>query len=200
MNSFEQNLDKYGELAVKIGLNVQKNQTLLIMTPTSCADFVRKVTLKAYEAGGRNVIVDWEDDEIKAIRLRHAPEEALNEYPMWKVNGFEELAKEGAAVLQIYAPNSDLFKGIDPDRIGKSNKAAAIARNGFLNYLRNSTVNWLMVSVPTAEWSAKVFPDLDEETRISKLWELIFKLTRVDTDNPIEAWEPEREEVCEASL
>ncbi|MBP1990495.1 aminopeptidase [Paenibacillus eucommiae] len=188
ISNFARNLEKYAELAVKVGLNVQKDQTLVITSPISCADYVRKVTLKAYEAGVRNVIVEWEDDEVKAIRLRHAPEEALQEYPMWKANGLEELAKEGAAFLQIYAPNSDLLKGIDPGRIATVNKAAAMARDGFLNYLRNSRVNWLLVSIPTVEWSSKVFPGMDEETRMAKLWELIFKLTRVDTENPVEAW------------
>jgi aminopeptidase len=190
MNTFERKLEKYAELSIKVGLNVQKDQTVVIMTPISCADFVRKVTLKAYEAGARNVVIDWEDDESKAIRLRAAPEEALSEYPMmWKASGFEQLAKEGAAFFQIYAPNSDLLKGINPERIAKANKATAAARNGFLSYLRNSSVNWTLVSVPTAEWSAKVFPDLQEEERIAKLWDMIFQLTRIDQEDPVKAWE-----------
>jgi aminopeptidase len=190
MNSFEQNLEKYAELAVKVGLNLQEGQTLVIMTPVSCAAFARKVSLKAYEAGAKNVILDWEDDEAKAIRLRYAPEEALNEYPMkWKADGFEELAREGAAFFQILAPNTELLKGIDPERIGKSNKAAALARNGFLDYLRNNKINWNIVAVPTPEWSAQIFPGLDEETRMAKLWEQIFKLTRVDAEDPVEAWQ-----------
>jgi aminopeptidase len=188
MQDFESNLEKYAELAVRVGLNIQKDQTVVIMTTISCADFVRKVTLKAYEAGAKDVYVDWEDDEIKAIRLHKAPEESLRDYPMWKVKGFEEYAKEGAAFLQVYAPNADLLKDVDPDRVTTANKAAASARNGFLNYLRNSKVSWLMVSIPTPEWSAKVFPDLEEEERMAKLWMQIFKLTRVDLEDPIQAW------------
>jgi aminopeptidase len=189
MNSFEQNLEKYAELAVKVGLNVQEGQTVVIMTPVSCAPFARKVSLKAYQAGAKNVILDWEDDEAKAIRLRHAPEEALNEYPMkWKADGFEALAAEGAGFFQILAPNTELLKGIDPERVSKSNKASAVARNGFLDYLRNNKINWTIVAVPTPEWSAQIFPGLDEETRMAKLWEQIFKLTRVDKEDPVEAW------------
>jgi aminopeptidase len=54
-----------------------------------------------------------------------------------------------------------------------------------------------MVSIPTPEWSAKVFPELDEETRVAKLWELIFKLTRVDGDNPVEAWKQHIDQLSE---
>ncbi|MNI09218.1 Aminopeptidase 2 [compost metagenome] len=188
MNHFDTNLEKYAELAVRVGVNLQKGQTLVIMTTISCADFVRKVTLKAYEAGAKNVYVDWDDDEVKAIKLRQAPEDALKEYPMWKAKGFEEYAQEGAAFLQIYAPNSDLLKDVDSDRIALANKTTAMARDGFLSYLRNSQVSWLMVSIPTPEWSAKIFPELGLQERTDKLWELIFKLTRVDGDDPVQAW------------
>ncbi|MGG1520091.1 aminopeptidase [Paenibacillus oryzisoli] len=188
METFEYYLDKYAELAIRVGLNVQKDQTVVIMTPISCADFVRKLTKKAYDAGAKDVVVDWDDDEVKALRLKHAPEQTLRDYPMWRAKGLEELAEGGAAFLQIYAPNSDLLKDVDPQRIAISSKTAAAAREGFLKYLRSNQVNWLMVSYPTAEWSAKVFPNLDASERIIKLWEQIFKLTRVDKPDPVEAW------------
>ena len=41
--SFEHYLDQYAELAIRVGLNVQKDQTVVIMTPIACADFVRKL-------------------------------------------------------------------------------------------------------------------------------------------------------------
>jgi len=195
MKTFEQYLDQYAELAVKVGLNVQKDQTVVIMTPIACADFVRTVTKKAYEAGAKDVVVDWDDDEVKALRLKHAPESSLREYPMWRASGLEELAKNGAAFLQIHAPNSDLMKDIDPERVAISSKTAAQARNGFLQYLRSNQVNWLLVSYPTAEWSAKVFPSLSEKERVQKLWEQIFKLTRVDSEDPVAAWQAHVEQL-----
>lgn len=188
MESFEHYLDQYAELAIRVGLNVQKDQTVVIMTPIACADFVRKLAKKAYEAGAKDVVVDWDDDEVKALRLKHAPEDTLREYPMWRATGMEEMAKNGAAFLQIYAPNSDLLKNIAPERAAISSKAAATAREGYLTYLRSNKVNWLMVSYPTAEWSAKVFPNLSESERITQLWEQIFKLTRVDKPDPVNAW------------
>lgn len=188
METFEHYLDKYAELAIRVGLNVQKDQTVVIMTPISCAEFVRKLTKKAYDAGAKDVVIDWDDDEVKALRLKHAPESTLREYPMWRANDLEEMAKNDAAFLQIYAPNSDLLKDVDPERAAISSKTAATAREGFLNYMRNNQVSWLMVSYPTAEWSAKVFPNLSEAERVQKLWEQIFKLTRVDKEDPVAAW------------
>ncbi|OAS18203.1 aminopeptidase [Paenibacillus oryzisoli] len=188
MESFEHYLDQYAELAIRVGLNVQKDQTVVITTPISCADFVRKLAQKAYDAGAKEVVVDWDDDEVKALRLKHAPESTLQTYPAWRANGMEEMAKKGAAFLSIYAPNSDLLKDIDPARVAMSSKAAATARAGYLNYTRSNKVNWLMVSYPTPEWSAKVFPNLGEAERVQQLWEQIFKLTRADLADPVTAW------------
>ena len=41
--NLEKNLEKYAELAVKVGVNIQPGQTLLVRTPIECAPFVRKV-------------------------------------------------------------------------------------------------------------------------------------------------------------
>ncbi|OCT16231.1 peptidase M29 [Paenibacillus pectinilyticus] len=188
MESFEHYLDQYAELAIRVGLNVQKDQTVVITTPIACADFVRKLAQKAYDAGAKDVVVDWDDDVVKALRLKNAPEDTLRTYPAWRAAGMEEMAKEGAAFLSIYAPNSDLLKDIDPARVAMSSKAAATARAGYLNYTRSNKVNWLMVSYPTPEWSAKVFPNLSESERINQLWEQIFKLTRADQADPVAAW------------
>ncbi len=188
MHPFEQNLEKYAELAIKVGINLQKGQKLVIVAPISCADFVRKAALKAYEAGALDVYVDWEDDQLKKIRFHHAPDEAFELYPMWKANGFEELAKENAAFLTVYAPNAELYKDVKAERLTTANKTASAANQAYKDYMRSGKVSWLMVSIPTPEWSAKVFPEMDEQERIDRLWEQIFKLTRVDADNPVEAW------------
>ena len=46
--SFEKNLDKYAKLAIKVGVNIQEGQTLLVRSPIECAPFVRKVVKHAY--------------------------------------------------------------------------------------------------------------------------------------------------------
>ena len=59
---FNNNLQKYAELAIKVGVNIQPNQTLLIRTPIECADFVRYAVKSAYENGARNVYVECSDE------------------------------------------------------------------------------------------------------------------------------------------
>ncbi|MBM6616832.1 aminopeptidase [Bacillus suaedaesalsae] len=189
MTNFTENLKKYAEVTVKIGLNIQKGQTLLVAAPLVAVDYVRAVATAAYSAGAKNVHVEWNDEELTRIKYEQAPDEAFSEFPVWKAKGYEEMAKEGCAYLAIYASNPDLLKGINPDRISTANKTMAQHMKEFRNITQSSQISWCVVSVPTKEWAAKVFPKVSQEDQVDALWEAIFTCTRANLDNPVKAWE-----------
>ncbi len=188
MDNFENLLNKYAELSVRVGVNLQKGQTLVINSPIECAEFTRIVAKEAYKVGAKEVHVEWSDEELTLIKFMNAPEEAFKEFTKWKAEGYEDLAKNGAAFLSISASNPELLKDVDPKRIAESNKTRSIALKKYREYIMNSTVSWSIVSIPTKAWSKKVFPNLSDENAIEKLWENIFKIVRVDKDDPIDAW------------
>jgi aminopeptidase len=188
MDTLEQNLEKYATLAVHTGVNVQKGQTLVINAPVLATKLVRKIAQKAYEAGAKNVHVEWNDDQLSHIKFKHAPDEAFTEYPMWKAGGMEELAAGGAAFLTVYAPNPDLLKDISPDRIATANKTQALALQKYRSYLMADKAAWSIIAVPTEEWAMKMFPELSLEAAMQQLWEVIFEVTRVNGADPIQAW------------
>ncbi|MEH7238215.1 aminopeptidase [Bacillus sp. JJ1562] len=188
MSKFEQTLEKYADLAVRVGVNVQKGQNLLIHAPISAAEYVRKVVKKAYEAGARNVLIEWNDDEIIRTRFDLAPDEAFLDYPMWKAKGMEDLAENGAAFLSIISSNPDLLKGVNPERIAHANKTAGQALEKFRNYSQADKVSWSVIAVPSESWAEKVFPDLASEEQVEKLWDAIFQAARVDVEDPVHAW------------
>lgn len=188
MENFKIKLDKYAELAVKVGVNVQQNQTLVVNAPLVAADFVRLVSKKAYAAGAKHVHVFWNDDELNLIKFMNAPDESFEEFPKWKAESFEQLAKDGAAFLSIIAPNPDLLKDVNPQRIASSSKAAGKAMDGYRNLIQSGNNAWGIVSIPSKAWAEKVFPNLNEEDRIKKLWDTIFSITRVDAEDTVKAW------------
>ncbi|MFK7692535.1 aminopeptidase [Paenibacillus sp. HJGM_3] len=188
MKSFEEKQKQYAELLVRIGVNIQPGQTLIVKSSLDTAAFARLLAKTAYEAGAREVLVDWDDDDLRRIRLLHAPDEAMDDFPQWIAKGYEQMAEEGAALLQIYAPNPDLLKDADPVRVGRVTKARALAFQTFNTYTRTAKISWLIASVPTPDWAAKLFPELGTEAAIAKLWEAIFQMNRVNEADPVEAW------------
>ena len=186
--SFEQTLEKYAALAVNVGVNIQPGQTLSINAPLEAAPFVRLVTEKAYKSGAKHVYVDWNDEVLTRLKFDLAPEEAFSEFPAWKAHAREELAKEGAAFMSIYAENPDLLKGVDAKRIASAHKVAGEAMKVYRDYVQADKVSWCVISVPTKEWAAKVFPDVAPEKQEEKLWDAIFQATRANLENPVESW------------
>lgn len=188
MSLFEQNLEKYAEIAVKVGINLQKNQTLVVNATTNNMDFVRLVAKKAYEAGAKDVHVEWNDEQLALLKYNLAPDHAFLEFPAWKARGFEDLAENGAAFMSIVSSNPDLLKGVDPERISNFNKARGKALEKYRNYIQADKVSWCVIAAPSKEWAQKVFPNLSEEESVTKLWDAIFMATRADLEDPVTAW------------
>lgn len=73
MTVFSEKLEKYAELIVKVGVNVQPEQKVVIMAPVDAAPLVRLISKYAFEVGAEDVIMDWRDEELGALRYKNAP-------------------------------------------------------------------------------------------------------------------------------
>lgn len=197
MENFQENLEKYAELVVKVALNIQEGQKLRINADIENADFVRIITRKAYQAGAKKVYTNLTDPMIQRITYEEAPEEGLAEFPQWQVQAYDELIDEEGAILVIAASDPDLMKGIDPKRLAISQKATGKKMERFQDAQTNGGLTWSILSVPSKNWAAKIFPHLDEDKQVDALWEEIFRTTRVNTDNPVAAWEKHIENLAE---
>ncbi|OBZ12750.1 aminopeptidase [Bacillus sp. FJAT-26390] len=183
-----QQLENYAALAVQVGVNVQQGQTVVVMAPITAAPLVRLIASKAYEAGAKNVHVEYNDEELSRIKYKQAPEEAFSEYPMWRAKAWEDFVDKGAAFITVYSPNPDLLNDVDPARVATATKTASTAMSGYRGSLMNHTNAWTLISYATPEWASKVFPDVSTEEAVQKLWERIVDATRIGLEDPVKAW------------
>jgi aminopeptidase len=185
-----QYLQNYAKLIVHTGVNLQKDQTLVIFSPIEAAPFTRLVAQCAYDRGAKDVVVRWEDEKLTKIKYESAPDATLETVPEWQKDFYLSYAREGAAFVSIYAEDPELMKDVDPNRIMKANKALGTAIREYRERRMNNQNRWVVVSVPTASWAKKVFPaEATEEAAIERLWNVIFQTVRADLENPIEAWQ-----------
>lgn len=188
MSTFEEQLSRYAELAIKVGVNIQPNQILYVNASTDVIPLVRLITEKAYDAGAREVIVNWADDVISRLRYEKAPQDSFSEYPEWLSMEREKLAEQGAAFMSIVSQSPDLLKGIEPSRISDFQKAAGQALDVYRQYIMSDKVSWTVIAAPSADWAEKVFPELPEEEQVPALWNAIFKAVRADQLDPVQSW------------
>lgn len=194
---FDQQLEKYAELTVKVALNIQEGQLLWISAPTGTEILVRKIVRQAYLTGARNVHVNWYDEEIKRTHYELASNEVFKQYPKWLVAAHEELVENGGAFLQIEADDPDLLKGISIDKITNWQKAQGDALDHFYEAIDTDKISWSIIAMPSKKWADKVFPQLPERERIPALWEKIFQAVRIDLEHPVDAWRKHIDELSE---
>ncbi|WP_408008729.1 aminopeptidase [Pseudalkalibacillus sp. A8] len=186
--SHERKLTNLAEVTLTIGLNLQETQTLNINADLDAAPFVRKVTEIAYKKGARHVHVNWMDQEISKLKIKHAPEESLSEFPDWSKHRSEELVKQKAAFLSIRSTLPEAFSGLDPDRVGTFMKTSAMELQQISSARKSGKIAFCIVCVPNEKWAQRVYPNVTPEEALDKLWEAIFQMTRVDCDEPVEQW------------
>lgn len=193
--SFNTKLLKYAELAVKVGVNIQKGQYLYISCSTDNLKLAQIITKIAYKNGAKQVFVDLSDDELVRARYEGAPKDSFDFFPPWKVQEREWLVEHGAAFLSISSQNPDLLKGIERDRIMAFQKASGKALANYYQSLQSDKFSWSVIAAPSKTWAAKVFPHLQEEQQMDALWEAIFAATRIDVEHSIEAWHAHDQEL-----
>jgi len=190
----EQLIDKLAELAVKVGANVQQDQMVVVNSSTETKELARKITLKAYEAGAKKVMVNWMDDYVSRYGLDHMSVDTLSTVPQWQIDKFQELVDEGACVISITSPIPGLNKGVDPKKMQESSIARSKALSFYQDHMMGNRSQWTIVAAPNAVWAKKVFPDLEEENAIEALWDAILQASRVTEDNdPIQEWKEHNE-------
>lgn len=85
LTEFQKQMEKYAELLVQVGVNVQPDQVLYVESPIESADFARLVTAKAYQAGAKYVQLNWRDETVERMRYDLAGPESFAFYPLgWR--------------------------------------------------------------------------------------------------------------------
>jgi aminopeptidase len=193
---FEQTLQRYSELAVKVALNLQAGQRLLIIGPLAnggasleAAPLVRHIAESAYRAGASLVETIWGDEALMLARFQSAPRNSFGEFSAWLPNALVAHVKAGHAVLSVYANDPDLLKGAAPELVGAVQQAVSHSVRPFRELISRNETNWAVIAAAGSGWAARVFPHLPGEQQIPHLWDVIGRLCRLDRSDPVAAWE-----------
>jgi aminopeptidase len=181
-------LEKLAEVAVKVGLQLQHGQDLVITAPIAALPLVRLVTKHAYMAGAGLVTTFYADEVTTLARYAHAPDDSFDKASAWLFEGMAKAFAGGAARLAIAGDNPLLLADQDPAKVARANKANSMAYKPALEKISNFDINWNIISYPNPSWAKVVFPDLPEEEAVFKLAEAIFAASRVDLADPVAAW------------
>ena len=190
MGFMEEKLQEYARLLVRVGLNVQRGQTLVISSPVECAYFARLCAAEAYAVGCKEVVMNWHDDALGRMKYLYADDAVFDDVPLWRRHFFNDYAQEGAAYLAISASDPENLKGVDGSRIIRAQQASGKALKEFDRLQMCSGFPWCIASIPIPSWAKTVFPEDGEERAMERLWDAIFRAVRISGDGKaVEKWQ-----------
>jgi aminopeptidase len=178
--------ERLAELAI-YGANVQLGQVLAISSYVDKEELTRLIARKGYQRGARWVDVVTFDQWLKRERIAHAAEETLDFVPPWMRERLLWLSEEHAARVTLSGPQAPTaLEGLDPARAGRDLLPWLPEVGPVVNA---RTTNWTIVPAPTAAWAEKVYPGLEQEVALERLWEAIVHVCRLEGPDPGAAWD-----------
>lgn len=183
----EDYIDLYSELILKTGLRIKEGDRLVVRCPVDARDFAISITKKAYELGAIEVQMDYRDEILSRLKYENESVEVLTDIPKHKVDKENYYMEKKAKYLSVTGANPDAFKGVDSEKLFKANLASSKALKDFSAKMMANYISWIVVGASIPSWATKVFPDLDEDEAVRKLWFEIFNSVRLFEDNPVKA-------------
>jgi len=175
-------IERFADLVVRAGVNVQPGQGVVISTDTAHLEIARAVVEAAWAAGAAWVEPLWTDGPMQRSAVDHATVEQLSVNRPWALARIEEWRQEGAASIGLVGdPDSHLFDGADPAKVAarRIDEVQATRRALF------DGMRWSVVAAPNPGWAAQIFgePDMD------RLWEAVGTAMRLDSPDPAAEWQ-----------
>ena len=181
-------LDKYAELIVKSGANVQQGQRVRIYASTEQAEFVVLLAEKAYQAGAARVDAEWNNQALSVVKSKYEALEEMAATATWEVEKLKASVEEKACEIHILSDNPDGMRDADTAKLQAARIARKKVAKPYDDALDNE-IQWTIAAVPSPAWAQKVFGEADSDENVEKLWDAILATVYVREDNdPIEVW------------
>ncbi len=190
-------LKKYAELIVKVGINLKKEQEVIVQAELDCPEFVETVVNECYKAGASNVMVEWSHQPISKIHAKNRKLSVMSRVQEWEKAKLQHRVDTLPAMIYLISEDPDGMKGIDRVKYQKASQARYKVIKPFRDEMDNK-YQWCIAAVPGEKWAKKVFPELSKVRAKEKLWEAILSASRVapdGSDDPVINWKNHNEDL-----
>src|SRR3954447_15757200 len=183
-------IEDYARLVVRVGVDVQHGQDVIVYADIDHAPFVRALVAEAYRAGARNVDVDYRDPYVRRALVAEGSDESLGVTPASSLARIRHAAENGSAVIAVSGgSNAEVYEGLDPARLGRARMSDY--ERAWIDAVNQCKVPWTIVAYPTERWACETFGEPD----VDRLWRAVSHVMRLDRPDPAAAWAERLEEL-----
>ena len=189
MANLKPKLERYADLIVRKGVNVKPGQEVVVQAPVDVAAFVRLLVARAYAVGAGHVTVIWNDDAVTRLTYENVDASWFETVPAWQREQLDSLAEAGACFIFVEGADPEALKGIDPAKPAAASKARNTQCVKYRHGMDFNINPWCIAGAPVAAWARQVYPGVEDEVAMYRLWCVILSVARADGDDPEAAWE-----------
>jgi aminopeptidase len=118
MIKIDQKMRDYAKVIVRVGVNVQPQQIVIIDAIVEAIDLVNLVVEECYKVGASHVRVNYDDIAIKKFQYQYESLEQLKKFPDYLVKyRSDDVLKNKACRIAIRGSDPNGLQGIDPKKI-----------------------------------------------------------------------------------
>ena len=172
-------LRKYAELAVRIGVNVQPGQLMVLTSPVDCAFFARLCVEEAYRAEAGEVRVNWVDERTDKLRYQYEAQDSMTSIAPWRIEQKQNDIDRQCCFLYLKSSTPGLLADVPGEKLQAVRVAEELAFEKFEFYTMANHGQWSIVAVPSFAWAKKVFPELEEQAALDALWDAVLAGVRI---------------------
>ena len=182
-------LQKYAELIVRTGANVQPGQVVQLTISVEQHAFAALVIEECYKAGAKKVNVEWTYDIQSRLNYLYADQETLATVLPWEEEKLKQMVQDLPVRIFIASEDPDAMNGVDPQKLSTVAQRRAAVVKPYRSAI-DGKHQWVIAAYPSVKWAKKCFPELDDVEAVDRLWDAILKTVRVREDNdPVAEWQ-----------
>jgi aminopeptidase len=177
----DERLERYAELVVKVGANVQPGQEVFLYVAVEHHDLARALARQAYGAGASYVHLIYRDGHARKAMIELGPDSALTYTTEWERSLIRSMSGN-ALIATTTDPEPGLLADLDGERVGRAVQVELVQIQ--MQLMGEQALNWCGIGAPSEGWATEVFGEPDVE----RLWEKVAFCMRLDEPDPVEAW------------
>lgn len=181
-------LKNYARVLIEAGVNLQSGEIVCIHAPITAKPLVLETVAEAYRKGADRVYVTWHDEDVDKLHLTLGEGRKQLEPAGWEIEYRQYMVDRKVCYINMLGGDPELLSDVDSELLAKVSRAGHKAYEFFYDAAGSNGIKWCLVGVPDRAWAQKVFPDLDAEAALAKLWQYVLHTMRLDVDDPVAAW------------
>ena len=170
------------------GVNVQAGEEVYVISSVDAVELTHEIVKLCYERGAKRVIVRYRDGELTKLDFAHQSVETLTDKPKFVYDERNYYADVDGCVINIICEDPNGLEHADAAKITAARRADMKNLSPYYDKAMSHKIKWSIIAYPHPAWAKLMFPDLKERDAYKKLGKYIAKTTRVDNDDPVEAW------------